>query len=368
MAFSPYIGRIFGISIQLHWSFLLLLFFSLYISVASGSLYFFLIIILLFICVFIHELAHSITAKRNNLKIKKIILLPIGGASIIDEESKMNPELEFRVALAGPLMSILLGLLFGLLTIYTPSGMVKELFQFLFLINIILGIFNIMPAFPLDGGRVLRGYLRKTRDQIAATQLAAKISNVFIVLFVVFTFAYVALLKNYSFLYKEFIVIWDLFIALYLYNGSKAELQDAYIHGYASNLKVKHVVSKNYIEVKPNATMLDIYNLMLKRRSHIIIVRGKVNGHNIVRMVTKLSFNIIKDKRYKTAYEASSPLPFIDINANISSALDNMAANNARVLAAFNKGRFAGIVIAEHVESIIILHVSKQINAGKKVS
>ncbi len=367
MNFSPYIGSIFGIKIQLHWSFLLLLLFSLYISVASASLFFFFIIVLLFACVFIHELAHSVTAKVNNLKIKRIILLPIGGASIMDDENEIIPELEFRVALAGPLMSLFLGVFFGLLTIYAPSGIVKETLQFLFLINIILGIFNIMPAFPLDGGRVLRGYLRKKRNQIAATQLAVKVSNAFIAIFVIFTFAYAALLKD-SFLYKEFIVIWDLFIALYMYNGSKAELQEAYIHGYASNLKVKHVVSKNYIEIKPTATMLDIYNLMLKRRNHMIIVRGKVNGHNVVRLVAKLSFNILKDKRYKTAYDASIPLPFIDVNANISSALDKMAANNARVLAALNKGRFVGIVIAEHVESMIILHVSKQMNAGKKVA
>ncbi len=239
-SFSPVIGKVFGIDVQLHWSFLLLLLFSLYVSLASGSLYLFIIIVLLFACVFMHELAHSLTAKRNGLKIRKIVLLPIGGASEIANADSMSPELEFRVAIVGPLMSIFLGLLFGIFAAIAPAGIFRQLFQFLFLLNILLGVFNILPGFPLDGGRVLRGYLRKKKSYIDATKATVKVGNAFIVLFMIFTFAYVAAEPSYSFFYKEFIVLWDFVIAMYLYGGAKAEMQSAY-NSQAGSHTLAHV-------------------------------------------------------------------------------------------------------------------------------
>ena len=143
---SVRIGRIAGIDIELHWLFILLILFFIYLSPLLGFIW-----ILLFVCVLIHELSHSITALRNGIKVSRIILMPIGGASIINDIG-INPEAELNISVAGPLMSFVLGGIFGILVIFTPPGIITYIVQYLFLINILLGVFNILPAFPMDGG------------------------------------------------------------------------------------------------------------------------------------------------------------------------------------------------------------------------
>ncbi|HVA83044.1 MAG TPA: site-2 protease family protein, partial [Candidatus Aquilonibacter sp.] len=183
---SPSIGKFDGISIELHWTFVLLLLFSLLIST-----FFFLVILLLFVCVLIHELAHSVTARRNKIAVRKIILLPIGGASIIDDV-KIDPRLELNIALAGPVMSLFLGFVFGALSTITPPGDLTLLAQSLFELNIFMGVFNLLPAFPMDGGRVFRSYLQRTKTYFDATMLTVKISKYLMGLIILATFAFVA--------------------------------------------------------------------------------------------------------------------------------------------------------------------------------
>ena len=110
--FSPYMGSIDGIRIQLHWSFILLLLLILILS-----WYYFLIWVMLFACVLAHELTHSITSRRNGIAVKKIILYPFGGGSVIDFE-KVSPKTEFRISIVGPLSSLMLAAIFGILAIF----------------------------------------------------------------------------------------------------------------------------------------------------------------------------------------------------------------------------------------------------------
>ena len=106
--FSPHIGRIFGIDVELHWSFILLLVVILFLS-----LYYFIIWALLFVFVLLHELVHSVTSRRNGVNVKKIILYPFGGGSVIDFEN-VTPEVEFRISIVGPLASLLIAALLGM--------------------------------------------------------------------------------------------------------------------------------------------------------------------------------------------------------------------------------------------------------------
>ena len=354
---SPYIGKIFGIRVQLHWTFVMLLFFGLFLlAITPALVYLFVIIVLLFVCVFIHELAHSITAKRNGINIKKIVLLPIGGASVMDTDD-IAPELEYRISIVGPLMSIFLGFLFGVFVVYIPAGIGKQIVQFLFLINILLGAFNLIPGFPLDGGRVFRSYLQRKRSYLRATQITVKASNIVVVLLIVGTIIYAASLVNYSLFEKEFIVFWDVLIAMYLYGGAKAEMQNAYMKEYTSDLHVKDVMSSNYATVDKNASVEQLYRIMMRERTHIIIIK---DGNNI-RLVTKLSPQGPFGKPQSTnAYQASVPLPSINWNAKLSKALEVMATENIGLLAVKNRGRFVGIVIGQHIEYVIALRMAKK--------
>ncbi len=361
---SPYIGKVFGIRVQLHWTFVMLLLFGLFlIAVSPALIYLFIIIVLLFVCVFIHELAHSITAKRNGINIKKIVLLPIGGASVMDTDD-IAPELEYRISIVGPLMSIFLGFIFGIFVVYIPAGIGKQLVQFLFLINILLGAFNLIPGFPLDGGRVFRSYLQKKRSYLRATELTVKASNIVVVLLIVGTIIYAATLVNYSLFEKEFIVFWDVLIAMYLYGGAKAEMQNAYMKEYTSDLHVKDVMSSNYAVVGKDASMEQLYKIMMQERTHIIIIK---NGGDI-RLVTKLSPQGMFGKPVSTkAYDASIPLPSIDWKAKMSKALEIMANENTGILAVKKRGKFAGIVIGQHIEYVIALRLAKRSADNKEM-
>ena len=349
---SPYIGSISGIKIQLHWSFVLLLVFSLVLS-----LYLFAVIVLLFICVLLHELAHSITSKRNGIGVKKIILLPIGGASVIDME-EIDPDIEFRISIAGPIASIFIGVALGVAVVLIPGGAVRHLVQLLFLINILLGVFNLLPGFPLDGGRVFRSYEQKKHSFFDATKITVKLSKIVIVLFIVGTVIYAAVEPGYTFAYREFVVFWDILIAIFLYGGAQAEYQTAYVREMAADLRVRDAVSKDFASVKPGTTIGELYNIFMKYHTHVIIVDyGKsvklVQG---VKMGTSLNPGYMSN----TVDSFCTEIPTIGINKPLPAAIDKMRNENTGIIAVKVGRKVVGVLVAQHVEPVIALHISKK--------
>ena len=356
---SPNIGSIYGVPIELHWTFIVMMLLALAISVNL-----FIIFVLLFVCVFLHELAHSITAIRNNISVKKIILYPLGGGSMIDMD-EVPPRLEFMIAIAGPVSSFLLAFIFGIAVIFIPAGTIELFVQLLFILNLLLAVFNILPWFPLDGGRVLRSWLEKKRDFLSATKLTVNISNAIIVLFVIGTIAFVAVENGYSLLYKEFIVLWDVFIAVFLYGGAKAELQGAYVKEYTSGIKVSTAVSKNYTMLKGRPELYDIYKAVMKSHTHIVLFRENGKIYIVSRlprsMLTGGSINNID------VGKISMPLSEFDANAQIYSAYSKMQSEGTSIAAVMKRGRFAGIVQMQHMESVISLHLAHTRGNSKNV-
>jgi len=162
MPWSLKFGSIFGIPVELHITFLLLLLMFSFFGVMP-----LIVVILLFVSVFIHELAHSLVGRHYGAKIKKITLLPIGGVSQMEAIPKSH---EFAIAVIGPVASILIGVilfLFGSLAgvkmyfdlNWVELNSVSEIIRAVMSLNFVLGLFNIIPAFPMDGGRVLRAFL-----------------------------------------------------------------------------------------------------------------------------------------------------------------------------------------------------------------
>ncbi len=344
------IGSIFGIDIQLHWTFLLLLL----IAAFTGIL---LPVIILFVFVVLHELAHSVTSRRNGIAVKKILLLPIGGASIIDLEDA-NPDVSFRIALAGPLSSIFMGLGFGLIDIFLPAGGWKQIFQIFFLLNIILGVFNLLPAFPLDGGRVLKSWLEKKYDQYKATEIAVNVSKAIIFLFIAGSVIY--LIQTPGGLFNSnslFVVVWDLIVVLFVYSGAQGELEMSYIIKYTANLRVSQAISSNYAMVAPATKMRKVYEVLLKKGTHIILFQkgGKTYA------VSKISVSPLSKETASildsdvSAY--ASELPEIGYSAPLSKAIEKMRYEDATVLAVMKGKRLAGILYAPHVESVVALHL-----------
>ncbi len=349
---SPYIGSILGIKVQLHWTFVALMLLALLAAFAFGLYYFFTLIVLLFVCVFIHELFHSVTARHNRVVIKKIVLLPLGGASVMDESKPVDPGIEFRIAAVGPIASILLGIIFGIAAVYSPAGIIRESMQFLFEINILLGVFNIMPGFPLDGGRMLRSYLQRRNSLIDATRKAVRVGNIFLALFIAATIAYAALAPNYDLSSRELIIFWDLIIAMFLYDGAKSELQSTYMKHYASGLPVNAALSRNYVLVDADSKIESLYGRLVRAHTHIILARSGKELMVVKRIPTQQEY---ARRKYYTVRDISERLHTIGPNRSLYDAITTMSSANVGILAVVDRGRLKGILLAQHVEYIVAL-------------
>ncbi len=185
------IARVAGIDIYLHWSFLLLLgwiFVSHVVAghalaVAARGVAF---VGLIFACVVLHELGHALTAKRFGVRTRDITLYPIGGVARLDHMPE-RPREELLVAVAGPAVNFAIA---GLLWLVTPAAELAagltlvggSLASKIMYVNLSLGLFNLLPAFPMDGGRALRALLAMRMDYVRATQLAASAGQTLAVL------------------------------------------------------------------------------------------------------------------------------------------------------------------------------------------
>lgn len=212
------IGTLFGIPIQLHFTFLIViplftwiigseigfsiefiqeLFgpFDDSIVISLPYLFGFMVTLGLFLGVLVHELAHSLIAKRKGIKIHSITLLILGGVSSL-EEGIPDPRVELPMALAGPMTSLGVGIAcwFGVLAVHSVAGVDPAAGAFFYtlgylaVLNMMLFGFNLLPAFPMDGGRVLRAWLAKRMPLGKATKIAADVGKGFAILFAILGF------------------------------------------------------------------------------------------------------------------------------------------------------------------------------------
>jgi len=189
------LGTVAGIPLRVHWTFgLLVLWAAASYFVMSGSLGVALVgllfLLVIFGCVLLHELGHSLTARHFGIETRSITLSPIGGVAALDRSPK-RWQAELWITIAGPAVNfVIAALLAPLVLLAAPfSPMIAEPFStfgnflfMLFLANLILGAFNLLPAFPMDGGRILRALLASGGDRVGATDTAATIGKVMAVL------------------------------------------------------------------------------------------------------------------------------------------------------------------------------------------
>jgi len=266
MAYSSIrIGSIFGIPIRLHITFLIALplfvwIFGIAFFPDSELIYLwgFLLTLGLFGGVTLHELAHSYVAKKNGVPIESIVLLPIGGVSQM-ENIPEDPNVEMRIALVGPLTSILVGIVFLLCALpfwlFSYSLEVVHFFVVMGTINIFLGLFNLLPAFPMDGGRVLRTRLAKKYNYDVATKRAVSVGHaIAIVIFILGAFTFDLLL---------------MLIAMFIYVGGSEEERQTSVYYAIRNLKAKDAMNSNVDCIEEEKRISDAIEELL-RTKHIM--------------------------------------------------------------------------------------------------
>jgi Zn-dependent protease/CBS domain-containing protein len=270
MKYSFKIGSVWGIPIELHITFILLMAFVF--AFTFPQLYFFVLVLFLFVFVVVHELSHSWVARHYNIKVRKIVLYPIGGVSEIQEISE-NPRIEWRIAIAGPLASFVVGAVLlalnQIITIETPVVPGLEVTNsFLFtlgFLNLLLGAFNLIPAFPMDGGRVLRALLAERMKYSDATKYAAFIGKFLGILMAVFGIFY---------------DIWLIIIGVFIYIGASEETESTIVSTTMARVRVKDVMYPEAAVAKPETTLTEALEIMFRARYHDILVEkdGTLQG------------------------------------------------------------------------------------------
>ncbi len=260
--------------------------------------------LLLFVSILIHELSHSITAIRTGIKIPEITLFIFGGVAKLSQEPT-NPKTELKIAVAGPLASFVLALVFGILArvLGGPApGMVVGIFTYLAWINLALGIFNLVPGYPLDGGRILRALVWWRTGSVArATRLASNIGQGF-------AWALMILGGVQIFMGELIGGLWLIFIGMFLRGIAASGYQEVMVKQSLEGVPVKYLLVENPVTIGPEVTLERAVSEYFLRYGHggfPVVQQGKALG--------LLSLAQIKDvpeeaRKSKTAGEVMIPL------------------------------------------------------------
>lgn len=290
------IGRIMGIPIRVHFSWLII--FGL--ITWSLSTYYFpqsapelpasshwvkgaLAALLLFASVTFHELSHSYVAMRYKIPIESITLFIFGGVAQIKGEPP-HPGAEFRIAVAGPLSSFFLAVVFYFLAASSAGG-VKALFAYLAQINFIIAVFNLIPGFPMDGGRVLRSIIwKKKKDFFYATQRASGIGQKIALFFIFFgVFSIFAGMPG---------GIWLMLIGWFLLTAAQASYQQAGLQQILSGVQVNKLMTKDIVTLSPSMSLseaVDGFFLKYGYGGFPVVDNGRLSGILTLKEVKNIS-------------------------------------------------------------------------------
>lgn len=353
------VARIWGIPVYLHYSWFLVFLLTTW-SLATGyfpkefpvlSTAVHLILgmvtsLLFFASVLAHELGHSYLALRDRIPVKGITLFIFGGVAQITKEPP-SPGSEFRIAIAGPLTSFALAGLFGGLYLLDQSiPYLAAPSSYLMRINLILGLFNLIPGFPLDGGRVLRALVwKRTGSLQKATQFASTAGQL-----VAFGFIGFGIFTAVS---GQFLNgVWLVFIGWFLQNASSSAYLQMNIQQALQGLKVSQVMSRNLVTVDhltPISQLVEERVMGQNQRNFFVERNGEIVGTVSVRDIQKVN----RSKwRFTTLQQIMRPIQStsnVDAETDLMAALQKMEKAQVSEISVLEGERPVGILSREQV-------------------
>jgi Zn-dependent protease/CBS domain-containing protein len=356
MGWSFPIGSVMGTYIRVHVTFFLLLAWiggSAWIAGgAQAALESVVFILLLFACVVLHELGHVLAARRYGVRTPDITLLPIGGVARL-ERIPEKPSQEFVIAIAGPLVNVVIAAVLLLaLGGFLPADSLDldnpgvSLVARLAAANIFLVVFNLIPAFPMDGGRMLRAGLAHWLGYARGTRIAATIGQV-----LAFGFGFLGLFGNPILL----------FIALFVYLGATAEAHAAQMREVSRGLLTRDAMVSRFESLTPTSRVEDAVGQLLSTSQHefpIIDGAGKMRG-----LLTR--DDIIRALRERGADAPvlevmRTDIPIVSDTQSLRDAMTEIQQNKAAVAVVDAQGRLAGLITPENIGELMIVMSADQ--------
>jgi Zn-dependent protease/CBS domain-containing protein len=348
MRWSLKIAHIAGIGVYIHWTFLLLLAWIAYAHLGAGddvraAIRGVAFVLALFGCVVLHEFGHALTAKRYGIPTRDITLLPIGGVARL-ERMPEEPWQEFWVAIAGPAVNVAIALVVGVFVVALGQfpvasevdDMVKTPFLWnLMIANIVLVVFNLLPAFPMDGGRVLRALLATQMPRVKATQIAATIGQGMAILFGMaglFTGAWMLL-----------------FIALFVYLGAQGEAQSTEMRAIFQGVPVIEAMTTRFRTLTPSDTLRHAADELLAghQQDFPVVENGRLLGllHRDA-LITALSSG-----RHDAPVRdvMASECPAVEDKERLDQAVQLMQSRGCTTMPVLRNGDLVGLLTAENV-------------------
>ena len=348
MKTSIKLGKIYGIPVRLHFT---LIFVIALIAWSVGSNVFLLaemfgipdpnvapgfesyligiiVAIGLFVSVFIHEMAHSVVSIKSGFKVDEISLWLFGGVSKM-EEMPTDPNLEIKISAVGPLSSIGVGVLALLGGLFINQSTVVFILFYLSFINFFLAGFNLIPAFPMDGGRILRAILAKRYPYVKATKSAATVGKVFAVIFGIVGF---------------FVNVFLILIAFFIYMAASQESESVLVKHMLSKISVGDVMTKEVKTIGPETSIEDFLKMVTTHQhTGFPVVKGdKIIGIMTLKDAKKVSEQDIYITRVGDIMETD--IVCLSPDDDASKAWDSMMKRGFGRFPVLKNGELVGIV------------------------
>lgn len=366
------IARVFGIPVQLHWTFGLLIIAGAYFAYAQSwhwleTAWAAGLVLVLFTCVVLHEFGHALTARRFGVDTRDIILSPIGGVARLDHLPE-HPYQEFLVAVAGPMVNLGIAVV-PLPYLFANTDTRRQILNFfdrnsnaffvdlspfddfligIFLLNVILAIFNLLPAFPMDGGRILRALLSWRLGRMKATRIAAFVGQILAVAFVAYGF-------------------WQwspvtAFIGFFVFVTASSENRMVQLDGLLQEYQVRDIVRKTFTRVYQNAPMeypIEEITHGLERNFLVFDewqnMTGTLGEEQLMKAVRAKDFGAPVTTYMNRHYEALLP------EDSLKTALTKIQRHNYDLLPVYENHRLVGVIDLHAIN-----HFLKRHKKGKK--
>jgi Zn-dependent protease/CBS domain-containing protein len=354
------IGRVFGIPLRLHYTWFIIF------ALVTTSLVLYtadqpyplgqritlgiLTSLLFFASIVTHELAHSVLAARNNIPVKEITLFIFGGVSQITKDTT-HPRAEFTIAIVGPLTSLALaGIFYGLhlLLAGAQQSLPAILMYQLFLINVILAVFNLIPGFPLDGGRIFRALVwQRTQDYHRATRIAAKVGRGIAYAFIAGGFA-IIILRPLYWIYG----MWLIFIGWFLNDAARASYQQVLLRDALAGITARQVTDYASPLIPPHMNLIELieqYVLPTGRDCFLISWGTELEGIITLQHIKKTPRSRWAITSVQDVMTPASKLKVAYANQDLFSVLQGMNGANTDHIPVMEAGKVIGIINREDI-------------------
>ena len=346
------VGSAAGIGIFLHWTFVLLLIgiFAFYlfqgesVAAALAGVGF---ILALFACVVLHELGHALMARRFDVPTRDITLYPIGGVARLQRIPE-EPMKELWIALAGPAVNVVIAVVLAALIGVTGGRFAPEValdpgasfLTTLMWANVILFAFNLLPAFPMDGGRVLRALLAMRMDYARATEIAAGVGQGMAILF-----AFLGIFGNFILL----------FIALFVYIGAQQEAQQAQMRAVTEGISVRQAMMTRFRTLTPEEPLSVVIDELIagSEQDFPVLRDGEVVGVLTRKEIMKA---LAERGREGTVGEALTQNCFaVEDSAMLDEAFTRMRETRCSTVPVVRRGQLVGVLTLENVGELMMI-------------